>query len=504
MRERATALVLVLSCACAGKQKAHEPSAAIGSAGPPVRGAPPKTETVPQHSGKALRLFEDAVRAFDEQQKARALDFPALERKFKAVLDADDSFAEAHYDLGVLYERQKKLDEARESYRTALKKKPTLRQAAENLAVLLENEGKEGDAVAIYQEILSRSPEDGAARARLAAVSRGAGDPERALKLAREALMREPQNLLAHKVLMLTFLERDRPSMAKLVGMRATKLAENDPELRYAMGLVLAKEGDEAGSVAELRRAVKERDDHLAARVALAEVAVKHRDWAGAEEQFRKLALAEPKSAAAHVNLGVAYKGLGQVDKAMGAYEAALKADPGAREAYFNLAVLMHRHKDAPEKAVELYKKFLSVSRDNVPADHPVYEAIRECEQYARSLADTKAAEERARLEAAALKAREEQQKAAEEKTRKEEEARRKAEAKGAVDSALRIKEDDDDGPSRPTTSTPAAAVPPSEGKKGAKSPPPPAKVPPPPGKSTPLGSGSPSPSARSDEPDER
>mgnify|MGYP000927928714 FL=1 len=437
----AAALALVvagLGCTTTPKPVSESKAGGSGAAG---AGKTPEE----QFTGRSLRLFEDAVASFEEQKKIHVFDWVLLERKFKAVVDADDRFAEAYFNLGVIYERQRKPEEAKSTYRTALQKKPSLKQAAENLAVIFQNEGKPADAVALYQEILRIYPEDGAARARMAALYREAGDPQRAMELAREALMRERHNLTAHKVMMRCYLDRNNLNMAKLVALRATRLQESDPELHFTMGLISEREGNEPEAIAYFGRAVKERDDFLAARVRIAEIASRHQDWSTAGEQYRKIVEYEPGNHGARVNLGVAYKGLGEIDKAMAEYDAALKADPNLAVAHLNLGVIYHRHKDAPEKALEHYKKFIASSRQTLPADHPVFENVRQCEQYIRQLAEMKAAEERARKEEEERKRLEEQKKREdEERARAEEKAkeqaeqqRREQEAKKVVDAAL-------------------------------------------------------------------
>lgn len=441
----ARVMLVLLSAACASTQKTDDRISVAASADGITR---PEDAVTP----RSRRLFDDAVAAFEEQKKLRVYDWQLLESKFKAVVEADDRFAEAWFNLGYIYEQQGRLDDARNAYRTALAKKPTLKQAAENMAVMLQNEGKNGEAVAIYQDILQKYPDDGSARARMAALYRETGDYERALRFAREALMREPQNLTAYKVLMRTYLDRNNLNMARLVALRAKKIDEHDPELTYTIGLILLKEGDEQGAIAQFKEALKQRDDYLVARLRIAEIAVKHRDWVSAEEQYRKIAQYDGGNARVHLNLGVAHKGLGKFDQAMAEYEQAMKADPSLAEAYFNMGVLFHRHKDAPDKALEYYKRFLTASRDNVPASHPVFDGIRECEQLLRAIAEAKAAEEAARKQAELEKQLEEKRRReAEEKARQEEEAQKRAElekrqreAAAVVDEVLKSGSQDD------------------------------------------------------------
>ncbi|ADO73418.1 Adventurous gliding protein T [Stigmatella aurantiaca DW4/3-1] len=350
-------------------------------------------------SNRAKLLFEDAVKAFDAQKKAKAFDYPSLDRKFKAALEADANIAEADYNLGVIAERQGKKDEAKTWYQSALKKKPSLRQASENLAVMAQNNGDIGGAVALYQDVLKRYPDDAQSRARLAEIYRQTGDHDRAMEFSRAALMREPQSTTALKVMMRSYLDRKQLAMAKLVALRALKLDENDPELHHTIGLILQQEGDADGARLQFKRALETREDYVPSHIVLAQLALEAEDYPGAEEHLRRILQAGAKSAAAHVNLGIAYKGQGQYDKAMQEYDAAEKLDPKVAAIYLNRAVILHQAKDAPERAVELYKKYIGMAGGDVAlnAEAPVFNLLREAEAVIQAKNEAKAAEAQAK-----------------------------------------------------------------------------------------------------------
>ncbi|MDY7229815.1 adventurous gliding motility TPR repeat lipoprotein GltE [Hyalangium rubrum] len=372
-------------------------------------------------SNRAKVLFDDAVKAMDAQKKGKAVDYPSLERKFKAAMDADPNLAEADYNLGVIAERQSKKDEAKNWYKSALKKKPSLRQASENLAVMAQNEGDIAGAVTLYQDVLKRFPDDAASRARLAEIYRQTGDHDRAMEFSRAALMREPQSTTALKVMMRSYLDRKQLALAKLVALRAVKIDANDPELHHTVGLILQQEGDADGARLEFKAALEARGDYVPSHIVLAQMALESEDYPGAEEHLRKILQAGGKSAAAHLNLGVAFKGQGQFDKAMQEYDEAEKLDPKLAAIYLNRAIILHRAKDAPERAVELYKKYISMAGDEVAlsADAPVFNLLREAEAVIQAKAEAKSAEEQAKqMEAlqakqqAEMKKAEDQQKA--------------------------------------------------------------------------------------------
>ncbi len=402
-----------------------------------------KPNEPPPISNRAKLLFEDALGALEAQKKANAFDYPSLERKFKAALEADQDLSEAEYNLGVLAERQGNTQEAISRYQAALKKKPTLRQASENLAVIAQNAGDISGAVSIYQGILKIYPDDGNARARLAEIYRQTGDHEKAMELSRAALMREPQSVTAYKVMMRSYLERKQLAMAKLVALRAMKIDQNDPELHHTIGLILLQEEKKDAARLSFKRAVEVRADYVPARVLLAQMDLEAEDYPGAEEHLRRILQADSKNAAAHLNLGIAYKGQGQLDKAMQEYDEAEKLDPKMAAVYLNRAVMLHRHKGAPERAIELYRKYIAMSGGEVAlnAEHPIFGLLREAESIVQAQRDALLAEE--------------QQKKLEELQKQQQEAMKAEEARqgGTVTPAA--------GTDAPAPATPAGGTPP-------------------------------------------
>src|SRR5262249_58943455 len=135
---------------------------------------------------------EHAPEAAAPQEKPGDGDDPALERRFQAVQQADSTFAEADYNLGVLAERQGKRDQAFTLSRSALQKKPSLKPAAEGLARLTRAQGDLPSATAQWNDVAHAFPDDAESRAQLAELYRLSGDHERAQEDARQALIRDP------------------------------------------------------------------------------------------------------------------------------------------------------------------------------------------------------------------------------------------------------------------------------------------------------------------------
>ncbi|HZI12611.1 MAG TPA: adventurous gliding motility TPR repeat lipoprotein GltE [Myxococcus sp.] len=411
----------------------------------------------PPISNTAKARFEDAIKAFEAQKKAKAFDYPSLERKFQAALESDANLAEADYNLGVIAERQGKLNEARGHYKAALAKKPSLRQAAENLAVMEQNAGNVAGAVALYQDVLQRYPDDAQSRARLAEIYRQTGDHDKAMEFARGALMRDPNSTTALKVMIRSYLDRKQLAMARLVALRGVKLDAADPELHHAVGLILLQEGDKDEARLSFKKALETRDDYLPSHVALAQLSMEAEDFPEAEEHLRRILRADGKNAAAHLNLGIAYKGQGQYDKAMQEYDEAEKLNPELAAVHLNRAVILHRVKDAPERAVELYKKYIAMAGGDVAlsAESPVFNLLKEAEAIVGAKREAKLAEEQARKMEELQKQQQAQMKAAEQKAPPQPAGGTVAPAAGSGPAATEA---------TPTRGTPAPAAAPAGG----------------------------------------
>lgn len=408
----AASLMVLTACQTTGSAargvEVEGPRPASGGGGKPGSAAP--TEQLPQVSSRAKMLFDDAVKAADAQGKAKSPDWPAVERKFQAAVEADSNLAEADYNLGVLAERQGRTKEAVDHYRTALRKRPTLKQAAENLAVIAQNSGDEAGAVQIYQNIVETYPDDGSSRARLAEIYRRRGDLDKALELSREALYREPRTLTAYKVMMQVHYEQKQLSLARLVALRASKIDDRDPEIYYTLGLLDLAEKEPAKARLNFKKAIDVRPDYLPAHLKLARMSLDQEDYGGAEISIRRILQHNGNNAEAHVDLGVAYKGMGQFDKAMAEYDAAQKLNPNLPAIYLNRGIIVGYVKNDPDKALEYYKQYIQMAGGGagLAADHPVFEHIKQAEgviqkreEEKKALEEAKKLEEEAKAQAA-------------------------------------------------------------------------------------------------------
>jgi tetratricopeptide (TPR) repeat protein len=368
-----------------------------------------------------MLLFEDANRAAAAQAKSKTRDDALLERRFQAVRDADPSFAEPDYNLGVLAERQGKREQALSYYRSALQKKPSLRPAAEGMARLTQSSGDIPAAIAQWNDIARAFPDDAGSRAQLAELYRQSGDHDQARAFARQALIRDPKNLAAYKTMLRSDLDQKQYAMAELVGVRALKISSTDPDLHVALGDIQMAKGAPDKATQQYQKALEARADHQPAHLALARLALKEEDFASAEKHLSRVVAGGGGTAEVHLDLGVAYRGMGQVDKALAEYDAAEKLEPKLAPVYLNRGIILQRYKDAPDRSLELYKKYVALAggESALPADSPVFALRKEAEQLVTAKAQARTAEEQAKTLEAAQKLQQQRLRDAEERATK-------------------------------------------------------------------------------------
>lgn len=410
----ATSLLLAAALGCAGAQ----PRRSVSDAGSTPTPAAQASNGLPADAAEALsaraqRLFAEAVQAQEDQRKLKVpTDWPLLERKWRAVLDAEE-IAEARFNMGVAMEAQGRLADARAEYERALGAKPGLRQAAVNLGVLLEKQGDRPGAQAVYAGVVRDFPEDARARERLAAMYRASGQLDEAWRLAREALLRDAQSVGAYKVLAGVSIQRGNLDIAKLITLRAQKLDAADPELPFLSGQILDKQGEGAAAAVQYKKALGISEAYLPARYALLQRAVKGRRWGAVAEHAQAILQQEPKNAPVHLALGIAQRHLDKPDDALASYARAqeLSGDK-LPEVHLARGVLFMRVKNQCEPALEELRTFSRLAGPVAATESPALKLQRECEQTMaenqRALEAAKAMQadaERKAAEAAARKA---------------------------------------------------------------------------------------------------
>ena len=329
----AAALSLLVACAGAQKPAPAEPAPAVPAApAAPITGLP----------GEApVALSTGARGAFEEGVEREASgDLAGAVAAFEQAFQADPAAAFAGVNAGLLRERMGDDDAARALYGKVLDRTPTFFPAAQDLVRLDARRGRAADAEADLRARLTKDPDTVALRNGLAEALLAQGKVDAAEDAARQALKLEEKNVPAMVNLATAYARKKRFELAKMVLDNARQVDDRDATIWNRLGFVQLSLGDRAQALECFRTAAALRPDYPEAHANYGALLADAEDFGNAAAELEQAVKYAPGSAVAWMNLGNAYRGLKEFDKAEEAYRKALQLDPKLTAANYNLAIL--------------------------------------------------------------------------------------------------------------------------------------------------------------------
>ncbi|HZF40949.1 MAG TPA: tetratricopeptide repeat protein, partial [Blastocatellia bacterium] len=148
----------------------------------------------------------------------------------------------------------------------------------------------------------------------------------------REAVSLDPESPGAYFLLASTLRQSsaDPVEVTKTL-RRVLELNPRHAPAHYQLGLVFESQGKRAEAMAEYLIAIELSPSFIDARHALGKAAMEIKDWETAAAQFRGVIAWEPKDAAAHHQLSLALKALGQIEEAESELRASQQLNPSLK-----------------------------------------------------------------------------------------------------------------------------------------------------------------------------
>jgi tetratricopeptide (TPR) repeat protein len=236
--------------------------------------------------------------------------------------------------LALIYERQEKLDQARELLEKSA-------PAPSQLAPLLVD---------------------------LARVARKQKDFKGALGYLAHARDVEPKNAKISYLYGLVCLDADLLAEAHQAFSRALSSNPNDPLYNYAMGLVAAYRSDPLEAIPYLQKYRQLKPSDPRGKLALGVAYFNHHDFASARQPLREAAQSSETSVEAHYHLGSIARQEGRVDEAIGELREVLRATPQFADALAELGQCYLQKKDY-QTAQEFLDRAVGVDPSNYLAN---------------------------------------------------------------------------------------------------------------------------------------
>ena len=329
--------ILSLLLACAGGQKPAAPTSEAPTAPPP----PPAGPITGLPGEAPVALSTNARSSFEEGvQLETAGDLAGAATAFEKAFQADPAAAFAGVNAGLCRERMGDDAGARELYEKVLDRTPTFFPAAQDLVRLDARTGRGADAEAEMRARLQKDPDAVALRNGLAEALLAQGKLDPAEEAARQALKIEEKNLPAMVNLATVYARKKRFELAKMVLDNARQIDDRDPTIWNRLGFVELSLGDRALALESFRTAAALRPDYPEAHTNYGALLADAEDFQNAATELEQAVRYAPSSAVAWMNLGNAYRGLKEFEKAEDAYRKALNLDPKLNDANYDLAIL--------------------------------------------------------------------------------------------------------------------------------------------------------------------
>ncbi len=189
-----------------------------------------------EDASKALRKAAESLPTPDlrlswltGQMHSAREEWDAAISAYREAIELDDTFVEAHCDMGSALVRKGDPDAALVCYAKALELRPQLPNALCGRAGALLDKGEFEQAIAAYQEALVVDPRSIVARLNLAWAYERLGDPERIPELLRQILKIDPENGRAHWGLAVAFERKGDSENAAAAYRRAHELRASLP-----------------------------------------------------------------------------------------------------------------------------------------------------------------------------------------------------------------------------------------------------------------------------------
>ena len=335
------------------------------------------TAAAPQAAAPVAALpaeeYNEAVALYEQGKQAGHVDFARVEAGLKQVLEQEPAFAKAQFNLGVVYQDQGRVKEARDTYNKTLRLDPTYMDALANSGRLYMDEGDRQLAIVAFQKAVEVDPFNATARNNLAYVYRHnavkaktAGAKDEANKLfakavgnVRKVLAKAPENIAAYNNLALIYYELGKYEVAQLVCLNALKFKKPDAGLHNNLGQVLLKMNKVTDALAQFHQSLKVDADHVPAHLNIGSITLSYRDYATAFEHLDRAATLEPRNVEAALARAVALRGLKRYDEAKAGYTRVLELNEHNARAFFNLGVLHQQYLNDSKQAIEDYGRFL-------------------------------------------------------------------------------------------------------------------------------------------------
>jgi tetratricopeptide (TPR) repeat protein len=287
--------------------------------------------------GPALQpatIFRQGVQAMHDGQ------LPAAEEDFRTVITLDPRSGAAHVNLGVVYMREKRWDDALVELRKAQSFSPHEPGIPLNIGLAHYRKNDFAAAIEPFSASLQLAPQSLQARYLLGLCYFFTNQYQQASDTLAPLWDRESTNPNYLYVLTIAAGKASNASLEKQAADRMLAIGENAPEFHLYIGKAWLTKGNTQKALEEFNAAEAARPNLPLVHYFLGRAYLEQHAYPRAEAELLKDAAIEPSFPYNYEDLGLLYMQLGQTDKAAHAYRKAIVLDQTLVNSYVGLAKL--------------------------------------------------------------------------------------------------------------------------------------------------------------------
>ena len=300
----------------------------------------------PSYGAEAMKAVDDSARDVENalEQADNGNTSLAITSLKSTVKKYPKSFI-AHYDLGILYERQSDDVQAKAEYRSALSVEPNFTPALLQLIRLDIRSNNISGANSTADKYIKENPKAFDHNYAKIEVLIANKEYDQAISLCRSLLQKDEANATLRYYLAATEYERGRYRLAEFIIGESLEIDPNDPEALFMRARIhdaLSQEDVSLvpGIASDLDRVIDLNPDHLEALWMRGVIYYEASNYKKAEEYFRAMIELSPKTVSGYINLANTLKTLDRGPEAEKLLKQAKTLDPNNGLVDFSLGTL--------------------------------------------------------------------------------------------------------------------------------------------------------------------
>ena len=286
---------------------------------------------------------------------------------YEKAIEINSNYANAHNNLGVMFANLSELQKAKNCFEKAVVINPSYVEAHNNLGAIYKNLGETEKAKNCFEKAIEINPNYADAHSNLGAIFNDLGETEKAKNCFEKAIEINPGYADAHSNLGAIFNNLGETEKAKNCFEKAIEINPGYANAYYNLGVILANLGENQKARDCYEKVIEINPNHPGTYNNLGAIFNSLGEVKKAKECYEKAIEIDPDHADALNNLGVIYRELVEIQKARDCYEKAIKINPNHTFALNNLGITF-QDLEENQKARDCYEKAIKINPNHTDA----------------------------------------------------------------------------------------------------------------------------------------